>query len=112
MTMATQTSTIDSSATYPTMPEDASSLASSSHSTSTQQAANSTTRRSPGTKYAHVFATHASKRNSRLSQDAEEPPSFVGFRNLMVLVLSTQSTSSAHHEFPTLTQSQSCPTFG
>ncbi|KAF2277977.1 uncharacterized protein EI97DRAFT_373863 [Westerdykella ornata] len=64
-----------------------SSPASPSDSTTTKQAANSTTRRTPDTKYAHVYATHSSKRNSRLSQDAEVAPSFVGFRNLMVLVL-------------------------
>lgn len=40
-------------------------------------------------KYRHVFATHSLSRTSCLSQDAETAPSFVGFRNLMVLVLST-----------------------
>ncbi|KAF2477603.1 uncharacterized protein BDR25DRAFT_299489 [Lindgomyces ingoldianus] len=38
-------------------------------------------------KYRHVFATHSVGRNSCLSQDAEKTPNFVGFRNLMVLVL-------------------------
>jgi hypothetical protein len=39
------------------------------------------------TKYRHVFATHSVTRTSCLSQDAETSPSFVGFRNLMILVL-------------------------
>ncbi|KAF2498079.1 hypothetical protein BU16DRAFT_548992 [Lophium mytilinum] len=38
-------------------------------------------------KYRHVFATHSAQRPSCLSGDAEESPSFVGFRNLMVIVL-------------------------
>ncbi|KAF2742868.1 hypothetical protein M011DRAFT_471902 [Sporormia fimetaria CBS 119925] len=54
---------------------------------STKQTANSTTRRRTDKKYRHVFATHSQQRHSCLSQDAETSPSFVGFRNLMVLVL-------------------------
>jgi diacylglycerol O-acyltransferase 1 len=46
-----------------------------------------TTQRPKDTKYRHVFATHAQQRTSCLSHDAESSPSFVGFRNLMVLVL-------------------------
>ncbi|KAF2015276.1 hypothetical protein BU24DRAFT_421576 [Aaosphaeria arxii CBS 175.79] len=38
-------------------------------------------------KYRHVFATHSLSRGSCLSYDAEKSPSFVGFRNLMILVL-------------------------
>lgn len=39
-------------------------------------------------KYNHLFAIHSKSRASCLtSQDAEVTPSFVGFRNLMVLVL-------------------------
>jgi diacylglycerol O-acyltransferase-1 len=52
--------------------------------------ANSTAQRIRDSKYRHVFATHSLERNSCLSHDAEESPSFVGFRNLMVLVLSMQ----------------------
>lgn len=37
--------------------------------------------------YLHVFPTHAQKRPSCLSQDAEGTPSFVGFRNLLILVV-------------------------
>jgi diacylglycerol O-acyltransferase-1 len=47
-----------------------------------------TTQRIRDTKYRHVFATHSLTRTSCLSQDSESSPSFVGFRNLMVLVLS------------------------
>jgi diacylglycerol O-acyltransferase-1 len=58
----------------------------------------STTQRIKDTKYRHVFATHSLTRKSCLSQDSESSPSFVGFRNLMVLVLSTHSrlVMSAH----------------
>jgi diacylglycerol O-acyltransferase-1 len=39
-------------------------------------------------KYNHLFAIHSKSKASCLtSQDAEETPSFVGFRNLMVLML-------------------------
>ena len=55
----------------------------------TELKANGSTQRSRDTKYRHVFATHSSTRNSALSYDADKPPSFVGFRNLMILVLST-----------------------
>ncbi|KAF9691751.1 hypothetical protein EKO04_010496 [Ascochyta lentis] len=43
--------------------------------------------RSKDSKYRHVFATHAETRTSCLSHDSENTPSFVGFRNLMILVL-------------------------
>jgi hypothetical protein len=49
---------------------------------------NGTTKPAKDTKYRHVFATHAQQRTSCLSHDSETSPSFVGFRNLMVLVLS------------------------
>lgn len=39
-------------------------------------------------KYKHVFAIHSKPRTSCLSHEAVEVPSFLGFRNLMVLVLS------------------------
>jgi diacylglycerol O-acyltransferase-1 len=38
-------------------------------------------------KYRHVAAYHAQLRHSSLSRDADVTPSFLGFRNLMVLVL-------------------------
>jgi diacylglycerol O-acyltransferase-1 len=57
----------------------------------TEPKANGTTKRARDTKYRHVFATHSSSRTSCLSQDAEKIPSFVGFRNLMILVLSMNS---------------------
>lgn len=38
-------------------------------------------------KYLHVTAVHADVRTSCLSHDSEVSPSFLGFRNLMVLVL-------------------------
>ena len=39
-------------------------------------------------KYRHVAAVHSKVRTSSLSSDSMESPSFLGFRNLMVLVLS------------------------
>ena len=38
-------------------------------------------------KYRHVHAVHSESRPSCLSHDATETPSFLGFRNLMVIVL-------------------------
>lgn len=52
-------------------------------------------------KYKHIFAIHADQKTSTLSHDAAETPSFIGFRNLMVLVLSTPPpdilTCGQHH---------------
>ena len=39
----------------------------------------------------HLAVVHSKPRSSCLSHDAEVTPSFLGFRNLMVLVLSTFS---------------------
>lgn len=39
-------------------------------------------------KYRHVAALHSKSQPSCLSHEAQEVPSFLGFRNLMVLVLS------------------------
>ena len=39
--------------------------------------------------YKHMFAVHSVPRTSTLSHDSVDTPSFIGFRNLMVLVLST-----------------------
>jgi diacylglycerol O-acyltransferase-1 len=41
-------------------------------------------------KYRHVAAVHAQTRPSCLSHDAQANPSFLGFRNLMVIVLGKQ----------------------
>ncbi|KAI1143793.1 MBOAT, membrane-bound O-acyltransferase family-domain-containing protein [Hypoxylon sp. FL0543] len=38
-------------------------------------------------RYRHVTAVHSESRPSTLSHDARAPPSFLGFRNLMVIVL-------------------------
>ncbi|KAI5864499.1 MBOAT, membrane-bound O-acyltransferase family-domain-containing protein [Durotheca rogersii] len=38
-------------------------------------------------KYRHLTAVHSESRPSTLSHDARAPPSFLGFRNLMVIVL-------------------------
>lgn len=47
------------------------------------------------TKYRHVFATHSQSRMSNLTHGAETP-SFVGFRNLMILVLGMHSAPPRH----------------
>ena len=46
-------------------------------------------------KYKHVAVIHSKPRTSVLSHDSEVAPSFLGFRNLMVLVLSTFDLSSS-----------------
>ncbi|OCK76531.1 diacylglycerol acyltransferase DGAT2 [Lepidopterella palustris CBS 459.81] len=38
-------------------------------------------------RHTHVFPTHSTQKPSCLSRDAEETPSFIGFRNLMIIVL-------------------------
>lgn len=38
-------------------------------------------------RYRHVAAVHSTARPSTLSHDTQASPSFVGFRNLMVIVL-------------------------
>jgi len=63
----------------------------SESATPTATTINKTTKLARDTKYRHVFATHALTRTSCLSHDADKSPSFVGFRNLMILVLSTHS---------------------
>lgn len=42
-------------------------------------------------KYRHIAAVHSAKRASCLSHDSEASPSFLGFRNLMVIVISEPS---------------------
>lgn len=49
-------------------------------------------RRSPQKKYRHVAAVHSQTRPSCLSHDAVTAPSFIGFRNLMVIVLGKSSS--------------------
>lgn len=41
-------------------------------------------------KYRHVAAVHSATRPSTLSHDSTAAPSFLGFRNLMVIVLGTR----------------------
>lgn len=42
----------------------------------------------PSLKYQHVAAVHSKSRKSCLSLESDISPSFVGFRNLVILVLS------------------------
>jgi diacylglycerol O-acyltransferase-1 len=46
-------------------------------------------------KYRHVAAVHSKPRTSCLSHDSQVSPSFLGFRNLMVIVLGIVATSGA-----------------
>jgi diacylglycerol O-acyltransferase 1 len=52
-------------------------------------------------KYRHVAAVHSRPRTSCLSHDSPTTPSFIGFRNLMVIVLSESTMSSilSHLDF-------------
>lgn len=52
-------------------------------------AAAGTNGRNISSKYRHIAAVHSRVRTSCLSRDTEQTPSFLGFRNLMVIVLST-----------------------
>lgn len=55
-----------------------------------QKQANGTTTEQPrksSRKYRHVAAVHLKTRPSCLSHDSDSAPSFLGFRNLMVIVL-------------------------
>jgi diacylglycerol O-acyltransferase-1 len=49
----------------------------------------------PQKKYRHVAAVHSIARTSCLSHDSPTTPSFIGFRNLMVIVLSMLRTVSS-----------------
>lgn len=44
-------------------------------------------------KYRHIAAYHSELRTSCLSRDSTVNPSFIGFRNLMVIVLSKARSS-------------------
>lgn len=59
----------------------------SSNPTHTNGAAAGTNARNISSKYQHIAAVHSRACTSCLSRDAEETPSFLGFRNLMVIVL-------------------------
>lgn len=45
-------------------------------------------------KYKHIAAVHSKHKTSCLSHDSEAAPSFLGFRNLMVIVLSMSAQDS------------------
>lgn len=47
-----------------------------------------TPKRTGRSKYRHIAAYHSQSRNSCLSRDSTWNPSFIGFRNLVVIVLS------------------------
>lgn len=51
--------------------------------------------KSKSTEYQHLGAVHSRVQSSVLSHDSEQTPSFLGFRNLMVIVLS--KWASKHH---------------
>lgn len=51
-----------------------------------------TSKKPASSKYRHVAAVHSKARTSCLSHDSDVSPSFLGFRNLMVLVLGEWSS--------------------
>lgn len=51
------------------------------------------TPKKPGQKYRHVAAVHKQTRPSCLSHDSDAAPSFIGFRNLMVIVLGMRAST-------------------
>ena len=46
-------------------------------------------------KYRHIAAVHSAPKASCLSHDSDAAPSFLGFRNLMVIVLSMSAKNHA-----------------
>lgn len=90
--LASKTSTADALSPPQRMSHDATSVhtydlsapRSPSHANGTATGLN---RRDRPSKYRHIAAVHSRARNSCLSRDAEISPSFLGFRNLMVIVL-------------------------
>ena len=64
-------------------------------------------RKSTVKKYRHVVAVHSKTRPSTLSRDSDTSPSFLGFRNLMVIVLGESSLAGVswrYHELMMSTQ--------
>lgn len=55
--------------------------------------------RTPQPKYRHVAAVHSKSRASCLSHDASVAPSFLGFRNLMVIVLGALVALLCEYEY-------------
>lgn len=70
--------------------------------TAEQQPPSGPSRTVKKTKYRHVFATHSQSRMSCLTHGAPTP-SFVGFRNLMILVLGAHPSLATAHVEPPLT---------
>lgn len=68
-------------------------------------------RRSFRQKYRHVAAVHSASKSSCLSHDAPETPSFIGFRNLMVIVLGMALPVQPCQGNKPLTAEQSSATF-
>jgi diacylglycerol O-acyltransferase-1 len=70
-------------------------------------------RRAFRNKYRHVHAVHSQSKPSCLSHDTTETPSFLGFRNLMVIVLGRSSTDACvlidHHADANCSGCQSPP---
>ena len=52
-----------------------------------QSVSSASSKKPASTKYRHVAAVHYKPKTSCLSHDSDASPSFLGFRNLMVLVL-------------------------
>jgi diacylglycerol O-acyltransferase-1 len=57
-------------------------------------------------KYRHIAAYHSKLRTSCLSRDSTVNPSFIGFRNLMVIVLSEPRPPQMEQTGATLTSLQ------
>ena len=61
--------------------------------TSNGSPSSSTIEKAARYRYRHLVLVHKGHRTSCLSHDSENSPSFLGFRNLMVIVLSKQISS-------------------
>lgn len=76
-------------ASHSVTPAYANGIAASAYPSHANGAATGSGSRKTSSKYRHIAAVHSRVRTSCLSRDAEATPSFLGFRNLMVIVLST-----------------------
>lgn len=66
-------------------------------------------RKRPTPKYRHVAAVHAQTRPSCLSHDSNVAPSFLGFRNLMVIVLVVGNLRLMIENMQKVSSSLTCP---
>ncbi|KAF4999442.1 hypothetical protein FGRMN_2464 [Fusarium graminum] len=98
MNSATATSTETSNGSASVFRRNAHDVTRNEPQNRTSTTATTGTPNKPGQKYRHVAAVHKQTRPSCLSHDSDAAPSFIGFRNLMVIVLGTDAPKPPHHD--------------